>query len=39
MDGMFLGMGFFWLIPISIIGIFVWLLVTILKDESGKHEK
>ncbi len=36
---MFLGMGFFWLIPVLVIGLLVWLLASLFKDGSGKQHK
>ncbi len=29
---MYLGMGFYWFVPLVVMGLFVWLLVSFLKD-------
>ncbi len=36
---MFFGMGFFWLIPILVIGLLVWLLASLFKDDSNQQHK
>jgi len=33
------GMGFFWLVPLSIVGLLIWLLVSLLKNTSNKQQK
>ncbi len=39
MNAMYLGMGFYWLVPISIIGLLVWWLVSSLKEAPSKKRK
>ncbi len=36
---MYSAMGFFWLAPLAVMGFLIWLLISLLKDASGKHEK
>ncbi len=38
-SSMFLGMGFFWLVPVSVIALLVWLLVSLFKGDSSKLNK
>jgi len=39
MNAMYFGMGFFWLVPIAIIGALVWWLVSGLKEAPIKKRK
>lgn len=38
MSVMYLGMRFFWLVPIAIIGLLIWLLVSTLKNGSSNKQ-
>ncbi len=39
MNAMYLGMGFYWLVPIAIVGLFVWWLVSSFKEAQIKKDK
>ncbi len=38
-SAMFLGMGFFWVVPVLAISLLVWLLVSLFKGDSSKQHK
>ncbi len=35
--GMGFGMGFFWLVPVLVIGLLVWFLLSLSRDKSTKQ--
>ena len=37
--GMGLGMGFFWLVPVLVIGLLAWFLLSLTKNSSNKQQK
>lgn len=35
----FFGMGFFWLVPVLVVGLLVWLLASLFNDAGNKPHK
>lgn len=41
-SAMYFGMGFYWFVPVVVMGLFVWLLVSLLSDgfsNKSSHHK